>query len=154
MRQKKVSNTSSAKRLQLEDKLDDLVSLLRTHTAPSAATSSGDSTLLTPPSLNVSPQTFSGVVAESVLTEHQLHYFREHHLKYFPFMLLPHNITADHLQQEKPVLSLTIRTICTKAVSQQTKLSKLCRETLAEKVFVNGERSLDLLQGCIVCTAW
>lgn len=156
MRQRKrgTGSTPAAKRVQLEDKLDDLVSLLRTHTATSSVTSSGGTTLLTPRSLVVSPQALTEPMFQSVLTEQHLDYFREHHLQYFPFMLLPGSVTADALHQEKPILSLTIRTICTKAISMQSKLSKQVREALAEKILVNGERNFDLLLSCIVCTAW
>lgn len=143
-------NNAALKRSQLEDKLDDLVSILRTQNSVPV-----NPYIITPASSNPSPQ---GPTIEPTfdinLTAQNLSDFREHHLPYFPFIYLPPETTPADLQLVKPVLCLAIHTICTKAASKQTVLSRHLRETLASKILANGERSLDLLMSVVVCMTW
>ncbi|KAF1846820.1 uncharacterized protein K460DRAFT_131548 [Cucurbitaria berberidis CBS 394.84] len=146
--------TTASKRAQLEDKLDDIVTLLRTQNIVQPV-SSRDPSMPTPGSSNPSPHHSSIAYGNDIsITEYDLANFRDNYLRYFPFILLPANITAEHLQLGKPVLCLAIHTICTKAVPRQTLLSTLLRETLASKIIVSGERSIDLLLSLIVCITW
>ncbi|KAI0183747.1 hypothetical protein EV127DRAFT_474880 [Xylaria flabelliformis] len=86
--------------------------------------------------------------------EETLVLFRDNHLKMFPFTYISPDTTAAQLQRERPHLWLNIRSLCTKSPSQQSALFCRCRELLVKKIFVDGERNLDLLQGLLVLLAW
>jgi hypothetical protein len=61
---------------------------------------------------------------------------------------------VEQLEYEKPLLSLAIKTISNKAYSLQDELSKKLRETMALKMMVDGEKSLDLLLSVLTCMTW
>jgi hypothetical protein len=147
VRKRGTKSTSSAKRSLLEDRLEEVVSLLQTQQAASTTASPNNGSIPTP----ISPD---NEVASEELTDLDLLKFRDEHLKDLPFLLLPQGMNANQFRAEKPILSLAIHTICTKAISRQVRLSKQLRETLALKIIANGERSLDLLLSTIVCLAW
>ncbi|TRX88331.1 hypothetical protein FHL15_010769 [Xylaria flabelliformis] len=86
--------------------------------------------------------------------EETLVLFRDNHLRMFPFTYISPDTTAAQLQRERPHLWLNIRSLCTKSPSQQSALFCQCRELLVKKIFVDGERNLDLLQGLLVLLAW
>ena len=63
--------------------------------------------------------------------------------------------TLETLRWEKPFLLLSILVMASaKARGLQVLLEKELRELLASKVIVEGELSLDLLQGLCVYLAW
>ncbi|KAH8701458.1 hypothetical protein GQ44DRAFT_778646 [Phaeosphaeriaceae sp. PMI808] len=135
VRKKSAKKPGASKRAQLEDKLDDLVSILRTqHATPQ-------------------PDGMEAMCDQSI-TEEELMKFRGLHLPHFPLIHLPSNLSAEQLNHEKPLLSLAIKTICNKAYSSQAKLSKKLRERIALKMMVDGEKSLDLLLSVLTCMTW
>jgi hypothetical protein len=140
----------------LEDKLDDLVSILRTrHVTPQQNTTPFQA--VTPRSLDFTPQPhdFEAVRdRDQHLTEEELGKFCCLHLPHFPLIHLPPNLSARQLEYEKPLLSLAIKTISNKAYSSQTVLSKNLREKIALKMMVDGEKSLDLLLSVLTCMTW
>lgn len=88
------------------------------------------------------------------LTPEQLVDFRTTYLHLFPFAYLSENLTTDDLHVRYPLLCHAIRTVLTKAVTQQSRLSKQLREQLASRIIVQGERSIDVLLSLIMCIAW
>jgi hypothetical protein len=73
----------------------------------------------------------------------------------FPFVLVPPKMALDSLRREKPFLLLSI--LCSAASSDEKLQSQLeleLRESLSRRVIVNGEKSLDLLQGVLVYLTW
>jgi hypothetical protein len=130
-----------SKRARLEDKLDDLVSLLRTQQTA------------VPPE-RTTEQTISDTSFDECLTDEELADCRQLHLNYFPFLNLPSSLTAEQLLVEKPLLSLALKTICTKAYTKQDELSKKLRGEIAHRLMVDGEKSLDLLVSLLTCMAW
>jgi hypothetical protein len=73
----------------------------------------------------------------------------------FPFVLIPPNMSLDSLRRERPFLLLCILTYTAALNAKlQSQLDLEVRETLSRKVVVNGETSLDLLQGILVYLAW
>lgn len=52
------------------------------------------------------------------------------------------------------MLALAIETVMNKASAQQVQLSERLRTKMAMKLFVDGEKSLDLLLSLLVCMAW
>ena len=114
-------------------------------------TASGSTAHFSPTSASVGPHDNECSPTEA---EHALQLFRTHHLKLFPFLYIPDGTTVEELQQQKPFLWLTIRAVCTKSLTRQNELGIKIRETLAKQVVVEGERSMDLLQGTLVFISW
>jgi hypothetical protein len=74
---------------------------------------------------------------------------------YFPFVLLPVNWNLRIMLCDHPFLLLGILSaMSTNDVQKQRSLDTEFRRVLSEKVIVNGEKSLDLLQGILVYLAW
>jgi hypothetical protein len=147
---KRAKRTTTSKRAQLEDKLDDLVSLLRTQTAPGPDRSTSFQAN-TPRSLSFSPQESR---PDNSLTHQELTAFRQRHLPLFPMIYLPPSLSVQQLSLERPLVSLAIKTICNKGCSYQAELSKELRQTIAMKMMVEGEKSLDLLLSVLISTTW
>ena len=151
---RKRTGRNPSKRTQLEDKLDDLVTLLRTQqqTGSGPSTTSPDSpSLLTPRSITNAPLEDSAL--DYRLKAPHLLEFRKH-LAFFPFLDLPDITSLEQFQLERPYLSQAMHTLCTKGLSQQAPLAARLRATLATRIMAEGERSLDLLHSVIVCIAW
>lgn len=114
-----------------------------------------DQQVITPSSLDFSPQqTGSATPCDGGLTKFDVAAFRDFHLPYFPMMYLPPSVSARELQRERPMLALAIETVMNKASAQQVQLSERLRTKMAMKLFVDGEKSLDLLLSLLVCMAW
>ena len=74
---------------------------------------------------------------------------------YFPFVLIPAEASIESLSEDKPFLFLAMMT----AASSEDKplqelLDRELRTTLSTKVILEGEKSIDLLQGLLVYLAW
>jgi hypothetical protein len=155
VRKRSAKRTNVSKRAQLEDKLDDLVSLLRTQQTVLPHDRTTDQQIITPSSLGYSPQ--QSIIDASLddrLTDEELAKLRQLHLSYLPFLNLQSDLSVEQLLAEKPLLSLALKTISTKAYSKQSELSKRLRGTIAQQMMVDGEKSLDLLVTLLTCMAW
>jgi hypothetical protein len=74
---------------------------------------------------------------------------------YFPFVILPTEATLQSMFYERPFLLLAaLATASSKEKRLQHVLEEELRTTLSTKVVVEGEKSLDLLQGLLVYLAW
>lgn len=147
-RKRSKKDTAATKRTQLEDKLDDLVSLLRTQ----QTTAGSNFQNTTPRSMSTSPQESNP--EDNSLTDDELSYFRTRHLPLYPLIYLPASLSAARLSTSKPLLALALKTICNKGRTYQTELSKQLRTTIALRMMVEGEKSLDLLQSILVVMTW
>lgn len=78
-----------------------------------------------------------------------LHRFRMHIAPYFPFIVLPETTTAEEYCAERPCHYIAILTVASRDAVQQKALGKMVLRQLAERMFINGERSLDLLLGAL-----
>jgi hypothetical protein len=155
VRKRSAKRITVSKRARLEDKLDDLVSLLRTQQTAVPPERTTEQQIVTPSSLDYTPQqTISDTSFDECLTDEELADCRQLHLNYFPFLNLPSSLTAEQLLVEKPLLSLALKTICTKAYTKQDELSKKLRGEIAHRLMVDGEKSLDLLVSLLTCMAW
>jgi hypothetical protein len=155
VRKRDSKTTAASKRSKLEDKLDEVVSLLRTQRTGTAPTITPDEPfILTPDSSIPASIAVDHDDVSQRLSDQQLVDFRDNHLPDFPFMYLSSSDTADYCQLHYPILSLAMRVVCTKAFTRQSQLSKQLRETLASKIVVYGDRSTDLLLSLIMSIAW
>ncbi|KAF2125014.1 hypothetical protein P153DRAFT_300614 [Dothidotthia symphoricarpi CBS 119687] len=73
---------------------------------------------------------------------------------YFPFVSLPNDCSCKDLIQHRPMLMFAVLTVASHdSVLLQLKLSREFRKVIMVKI-MNGEKSLDLLQGLLVFIAW
>ncbi|KAI5459808.1 hypothetical protein BGZ63DRAFT_258472 [Mariannaea sp. PMI_226] len=196
-RKRAAKKTNASRTAQLEEKLDDLVSILRasqnanpqsipagespaftgsqaltsrldslaaaatSSTSPGmpssipqafdpASTAHGTPTSSTPPDINETYQLPEPTPAEA---EIYLKKFRDW-LPNFPFMVLPHDVTAESLRKERPFLWLCIMNITTMSCPQNAILKERVRQEIAQRVIVNNERNMDVLLGLICYLAW
>lgn len=124
------------------------------------------------------PSELSTAQAEECLST-----FRAHHLQALPFFhiapevtyvrhLITHRVdfvvchqeikrtqglmlySPAQLQSRRPFLWRVLRTICCKSIVERGNLDNSIREILAQRILVDGDRSLDLLLGLIAYLAW
>ncbi|KAI9149944.1 MFS-type transporter calB [Paramyrothecium foliicola] len=169
--------TARNKTAQLEEKLNDIVSLLKSQNGsiPTRSSSGIDSTVTSSPdhvSLGFSvaqpsiavPTPGSSSPSSAVPSDTPclgyleadrcLNTFRSLHLKQFPFVHIPLEMSASKLQKERPFLWLNISFITCKKVAEKKRIDKCIRETLAQKLIVDLERNLDLLLGLVAYLTW
>lgn len=73
---------------------------------------------------------------------------------YFPFVTLPKDCSCRDLLQQRPMLMFAVLTVASyDSVLLQLTLSREFRKVVTVKV-MNGEKSLDLLQGLLIFIAW
>ena len=73
---------------------------------------------------------------------------------FFPFVTLPKEYSCRDLLQQRPMLMFAVLTVASyDSVLLQLTLSREFRKVVTVKV-MNGEKSLDLLQGLLVFIAW
>lgn len=187
VRQRGVKRSAVSKRSQLESKLDDLLSLLRTQNItqnidPVSQTNSASTpssieyanpvnSLLTSsnPSHSSQPSVHNPDVSSQfsytsstsmiidgspTLTDHGLSDFRIDHLRYLPFIHIPETMAVAQLRLVRPLTCLAVQAICFKVHPDQNELCRQVRKMLAERILVDGERSLDLLLSLLVLMAW
>jgi hypothetical protein len=74
---------------------------------------------------------------------------------YFPFVILPAEATVQSMFLEQPFLLLAVLAASSSAEKKlQHVLEEELRSTLSSRVVLEGEKSLDLLQGLLVYLAW
>jgi hypothetical protein len=72
-----------------------------------------------------------------------------------PFVIISPDTSLDYLRRQKPFLLLTILAMATiHNMKLQKLLDQEIRDTLGRRVFMSGEKSLDLLQGVLVYLTW
>jgi hypothetical protein len=81
--------------------------------------------------------------------------FREQIAAQFPFIIIPNETTANDLQRTKPFLYKIIVTIFSVYnIATQTAMSQDVLKDLSNRLLLEGEKSLDLLQGLMVFITW
>ncbi|KAI1842992.1 hypothetical protein JX265_001705 [Neoarthrinium moseri] len=175
--------TSANRTSQLEERLNDLVTLLRSQQSipgssvkepvpssqpshyASASTwspSRGPDAYLTPSTAISSTSHVdcnqSSLIYDDELSpfeaEKVLQTFRNDYLKFFPFVWIKPDATAQELQRYRPFLWLNIRTVCEKSTAKMHILGDRAREIFARKVLVELERDMDTLLGLMVYLGW
>ncbi|KAL6799301.1 hypothetical protein GGI42DRAFT_327356 [Trichoderma sp. SZMC 28013] len=155
-----------SKRKVVEEKIDGLVTLISSISAKSAArdfqspqnVDSATSLVASgsPECTTLSPTTRQDVVAKGFLTTDEakqlLADFAAASEEFSP-VLLPSEASLDYLRLERPCLLLGILTACARD-HLQTRLEIEFRKMLADRVIVNAEKNLDLLQGLLVYLTW
>lgn len=75
---------------------------------------------------------------------------------YYPVVIFDPALSATDLRRTKPVLFLAVITAAASKIDTDiyALLSKEIMQTLATRVFINGEKSLELVQASIVTSIW
>ena len=69
--------------------------------------------------------------------------------------MIPSHVTAEGLHKENPMVYLTIMLAASYNDQQtQQELEKLVLKYLTQKAILEGKKSLDLLQGLLICISW
>lgn len=125
---------------------------LGAHSSPSEKSrtrSSYERSLSQPEPESDSPLGLSKQVLQHLLDEYRK---RQAH---FPFVVVLDEWTPASMAAERPFLLLAVITCaCSQRLHLQAALAAEFRKTLATRVIVNGEKSLDLLQGLLVHLSW
>lgn len=86
--------------------------------------------------------------------EECLETFRTQHLQFLPFVYISSAVTLRTFQHDRPFLWLCIKAICAKTLDAQDAHARCIREILAQRLVIEGERSIDLLLGLVACLSW
>ena len=74
---------------------------------------------------------------------------------YFPFIVIPKDASILHLARHSPFVSLSaIAAASSSSSSVQRQLEQVLRVSLLQKLFIEGDRDLDLLQGLLIYLSW
>lgn len=166
MRQRNAKKSGASKTARLEEKLDDLVSLLRTGAQPGAnpmpaelmpqipeltpATTTSESSLQDSPASSYHDEAEpSPEEAEACLID-----FCTNRLQYLPFINVPPTATAHQLRQELPFLWLCIMMITAKNTARERVLDRKFRHLIGQEMLVKGEKSMDLLLALLAHLSW
>ncbi|KAK7755170.1 hypothetical protein SLS62_002985 [Diatrype stigma] len=91
---------------------------------------------------------------EPAKAEECLQFFRDNHLRFFPFVYISPETTAEELQKKRPFLWLNIRTLTCKSSVQQAALGHRIREIIGQQVLGQSDRTMDLLLGLLGFLGW
>lgn len=107
-------------------------------------------------SVPLSPYAYQDVIAKGFLAvDEAAHLLTDFKIvsQQFPLVLLHSQTTLDFLRRERPCFLLSMLTVCARG-HLQMQLETEFRKVLAERVMINGEKSIDLLQGILIYIAW
>ncbi|RVD90400.1 uncharacterized protein DFL_001366 [Arthrobotrys flagrans] len=111
--------------------------------------------IMPPPSIKVPTE---DVIGRNLVSEAQAEQYFSLFTEmsaHFPFYVIPPGTTPATLRREKPVLLMAI--LCTASGIEkrvQMVLDRDFRRVFSEKIFVNGEKSLELLQAGLIYLSW
>ena len=80
--------------------------------------------------------------------------FRNTMLKYFPFVYISPMTTSFDLRRQRPFLWFCIMSITTKSIAMHVSMGIRVRKIIAQRVLMDGERSMDLLLGLLCHFGW
>jgi hypothetical protein len=84
-----------------------------------------------------------------------LEIFRTDMTPHFPFVVIPPGTTAGQLHQQNPFLySAIMMSVAFRNVSKQMAMARDIMMDLSVRLLQKGEKSMDLLQGLLVYSAW
>ncbi|KAF5005057.1 hypothetical protein FDECE_8473 [Fusarium decemcellulare] len=152
--------------LRLESKFDSVAQLLSSSTSPlpppnaaavdnspGHASNSRSPPASDSPLLSLFTQPLS---AEAQVLAYQMFelYHREM-MPLFPFVWISLEESPEKLLRERPVLYMAIMVVaCQRDIDVQQELAQRWREEVGRRIWVQGEKSLGLLQGVLVYLAW
>lgn len=145
---KSTQDTKSRQDIESQARLSSTMTSLSPSTSPNLATP--EAAYVCDPNTVPVSNTIPGFAEANEL----LNFFRDQMAPQFPFIVIPQSVSAEQLHAERPFLYLAILAISSHDCAQQRGLGSLVMKQLAERMFVNYERSLDLLLGVLTYIAW
>jgi hypothetical protein len=104
------------------------------------------------PSLQDAFQGYSFAVEEA---EALLAAFKTEMVSNFPFVIIPPEMTAQRLHNEKPFLFMNIMAAASyRDMTRQRHLGEDVMKYICDHVVLRGEKSLELLQGILIFLSW
>lgn len=157
-------NNPIARLDQLEGKLDNLVTILGSgqglstpspginHLSPSISTASTSNSL----GASTGSTSFPSTAALDPAAEQYLSYFRNHLLKYFPFLHLPPDADANQLSRDRPFLWLCLVAAASQSTQTKLALGDRIKQEVVRRIFLDNEPTIniDLLLGLLIFLAW
>ena len=135
---------------RLEAKLDALAASLHAGGSATTASTPDDHKLL---GVNTT-HAFEDTGVTAMEAEDFLNTFRDYHLRYFPFVHIPAEMTAAELHIQRPYLLYAILTTGSYSVRRQQHIGDLFRRAVAEAMVIRSEKSIDLLLGLLTFIGW
>jgi hypothetical protein len=86
--------------------------------------------------------------------EVSLHTFRTQRLQFLPLIHIPATTTTRDLKRQSPFLWRCITAVESKHTARQAALCVRIRELAGNRLLVDCDKSLDILQGMLVYLAW
>jgi len=129
--------------------IDGDVNALSASNSRSYSMESASAAVSTPQSSDVVNGILSAQEAERCLD-----LFRTEMSPSFPFIWIEESVTAAGLRRNRPFFFLCIMAVTTGSTDRKNAMRKLITESLARRMYVNNERSLDLLLGILTYLAW
>lgn len=84
-----------------------------------------------------------------------LHIYRTKYTPNFPFIPIPESITINELYQQRPMVFRSIMLIAAPLPApREETIKNEVLEYLGSKLLVADSRTLDTLQGILICIAW
>lgn len=152
---------------QLEDKIEDLVTLLKTQTTethpssssspqspPNPSTTQAKSGATHFPQGHPTPATSPPSLSSPEEEQTYLDLFRDVYLHYFPFVHIPHGTTVGEFKEGKPFLWSVVVGMTCRVTARREGILRGVEEVLARRVVVEHERDVDLLLGVVALLGW
>lgn len=84
--------------------------------------------------------------------DYLLRIYRDHFSRRFPFVVIPKDVSAREFKAQKPWLFRAVTIVASQdSRSQQLSWAKDFMSDLAVSMIVHSEKSLDMLQGLVIC---
>lgn len=142
----------------LAEKVDEIVALLAVKTAEPANDNTGVGTQHSGDSeraARTAPSAFHGLVLDIDEADELLEHFRQYQACFAPYIEVGPTLTAFQLRDEKPLLFLAVMMAASHHNAQrQEAFAKAAIALLADHVFIQGRKSLSLLQGMLLLLGW
>lgn len=144
-----VKSPVGADTTRLEKKLDDLVSMLASNPTTTFPAASPSTAAQDDRTTETRHPTVTATEAEGSLAT-----FAAYMYKFFPYVYILPGTTVHELRTTRPFLLLCMAAVTARPAERQRVLFETMRETLAQKLVVKSEPSIDLLLGLLTILSW
>lgn len=83
-----------------------------------------------------------------------LNFYRDTMFHFSPIVVIGSEVTVEHMANERPYTWLVLRMICTKKLARQLAFGEEINRLIAQKLIIEGERSLDMLCALVLHVNW
>ncbi|TFA99932.1 hypothetical protein CCMA1212_008354 [Trichoderma ghanense] len=155
-RPRQAKPAAKSRRKAVEEKIDGLLTLISSTPIQAKAREAGRPTHVTISSHNTNRSIYQDVIVKGIITAEEARQLLTDFVTAsaeFPLVLLSSRTNLEYLRVERPCLLLAILTACARD-RLQTRLEQEFRNVLAERLIVNAQKNVDLLQSLLVFLGW